>query len=198
MQAALLRLRRGGGRWLTMEQDRRQGPGPRPPIRTRKDTTGLAVKRCFTAVPLDHTTNLPNQSTGSDGFTLALVKAGVVGAGGVEPPSSSVSDPTRLCRPVHRMGKRSGRIGGIPQLNAGVSAPTAPTVRHGPRRVVLITTAVDCCPSAARRTEPDLRDHNLNLSSVLSQLPEPKGPRPAVPANRWRPWVTADARARPL
>jgi hypothetical protein len=33
----------------------------------------------------------------------ALLKADVVGAGGVEPPSSSVSDPTSLCRPVSRM-----------------------------------------------------------------------------------------------
>jgi hypothetical protein len=44
----------------------------------------------------------------------------------------------------------------------------------------------------------DLRDHNLNLSSALSQLREPKGPRPAVPPNRRRPLMTAHARARPL
>jgi hypothetical protein len=44
----------------------------------------------------------------------------------------------------------------------------------------------------------DLRDHNLNLPSMLSQLHEPKGPRPAVPPNRGRPLVTAHARARPL
>jgi hypothetical protein len=45
---------------------------------------------------------------------------------------------------------------------------------------------------------PGLRDHNLNLSSALSLLPEPKGPRPAVPPNRERPLVTAYAPARPL
>jgi hypothetical protein len=39
----------------------------------------------------------------------ALLKAGVVGAGGVEPPSSSVSDPTNTCRPVRQMvGNREG------------------------------------------------------------------------------------------
>src|SRR5918995_6244383 len=37
----------------------------------------------------------------------------------------------------------------------------------------------------------DLRDHNLNLPSASSQLPEPKGPPPAVPPNRGRPLVTA-------
>jgi hypothetical protein len=45
---------------------------------------------------------------------------------------------------------------------------------------------------------PDLRDHNLNLSSALSQLREPKGPRPAVPPNRWRPLAPAGARTGPL
>jgi hypothetical protein len=45
---------------------------------------------------------------------------------------------------------------------------------------------------------PALRDHNLNLPTALSQLLEPKGPRPVVPPNRGRPLVTAHARARPL
>jgi hypothetical protein len=43
----------------------------------------------------------------------------------------------------------------------------------------------------------DLRD-TMKLPSALSQLREPKGPRPAVPPNRGRPLVTAHARARPL
>jgi hypothetical protein len=44
----------------------------------------------------------------------------------------------------------------------------------------------------------DLRDHNLNLPSALSQLLEPQGPRPALPPNRRGPLVTAHAHARPL
>ena len=76
--------------------------------------------------------------------------------------------------------------------------PAAPTIRHHSPTVVLIPTAVACCPSAARRAKPDLRDHNLNLPSVLSQLLEPKGPQPAVPPNRGRPLVTAHGRARSL
>jgi hypothetical protein len=34
------------------------------------------------------------------GTEFVLVSEDVVGVGGVEPPSSSVSDPTSLCRPV--------------------------------------------------------------------------------------------------
>jgi hypothetical protein len=45
---------------------------------------------------------------------------------------------------------------------------------------------------------PDLRDHNPNLLSALSQLREPKGPRPVIPQNCGRPLVSADARRRPL
>jgi hypothetical protein len=63
----------------------------------------------------------------------------------------------------------------------GCQRPTAPTVHHGPRRVVLIPTAVGCCPSAARRTDPDLRDHNLIRWLAWRDRPEPETGRPAVP-----------------
>jgi hypothetical protein len=36
--------------------------------------------------------------------------------------------------------------------------PAPPTIRHGPPTVVLVPTAVGCCPSAARRGDADLRD----------------------------------------
>jgi hypothetical protein len=42
--------------------------------------------------------------------------------------------------------------------------PAAPTIRHASAGVVLIPTAVGCCPSAARLTEADLGDHNLPRS----------------------------------
>ena len=50
------------------------------------------------------TSSLTNPVHQSDQQTTkALLKAGVVGSGGVEPPSSSVSDPTSLYPPVRRM-----------------------------------------------------------------------------------------------
>jgi hypothetical protein len=51
----------------------------------------------------------------------ALVKAGVVGATGFEPVTSSVSDPTSPYRSVHPEGWRPGRIIGKPQVSAAVS-----------------------------------------------------------------------------
>jgi hypothetical protein len=41
--------------------------------------------------------------------------------------------------------------------------------------------------TAERLGTYDPRDHNPNLPSTLSQLREPKGPRPAVPPNHGRP-----------
>ena len=35
--------------------------------------------------------------------------------------------------------------------------PAAPTIRHDPPTVMLVRTSVGCCPSAARRANPDLR-----------------------------------------
>jgi hypothetical protein len=43
--------------------------------------------------------------SGLSDCTKALVKPGMVGAGGVEPPSSSVSDPTSHCKPIRRTVK---------------------------------------------------------------------------------------------
>ena len=41
------------------------------------------------------------------------------------------------------------------------------TIRHGSPRVVLISTAVGCCPSAARRAKPDLDYNRRPFPSVL-------------------------------
>ena len=107
------------------------------------------------------------------GQPKALVSKEVVGAGGVEPPSSSVSDPTSLCQPVHRTGKDRKDH----QKSAGeqgCQCPSHLTIRHGPPRVVLITTAVGCCPSAAPgRTEAD-HPHNNPYLSTLSQIADGK------------------------
>jgi hypothetical protein len=45
--------------------------------------------------------------SGTSRCAKALVRAFAVGAGGVEPPSSSVSDPASYCRPVCRRDNRS-------------------------------------------------------------------------------------------
>jgi hypothetical protein len=89
-----------------------------------------------------------------------------VGAGGVEPPSSSVSDPTSHCRHVRRTVR--GRQGSW-ESGSGrrCHRPAAPTIRHASTRVVVIPTAVGCCPSAARRTEADLRaPQSASVASV--------------------------------
>jgi hypothetical protein len=39
----------------------------------------------------------------------------------------------------------------------GSSAPSAPTICHSSATVLFVPTAVGCCPSAARRTEPGVR-----------------------------------------
>jgi hypothetical protein len=83
--------------------------------------------------------------------------------------TSSVSDPTSLYAP--ETGKDHHKVAGERRCQC----PSYPTIRHGSPRVVLIPTVAGCCPSAARRTEPDLRDHNPNIPSALSQLLEPKG-----------------------
>ena len=44
----------------------------------------------------------------------------------------------------------------------------------------------------------DLRDHNPNRPLASFLLLELQGRQPAVPLDRWRPLVTADARVRPL
>jgi hypothetical protein len=48
----------------------------------------------------------------------------------------------------------------------------APTISHASLRVVLIPTAVGCCPSAARRTEAHRRDNSL-LRSPLCPAARP-------------------------
>jgi hypothetical protein len=75
--------------------------------------------------------------------------------------------------------------------------PSYPTIHHGSPAVVLLPTAVGCCPSAARRRNPDLRDHNPNRTGASSQLHELDPRRPAVPLCRWRPLATNDALGRP-
>jgi len=48
-----------------------------------------------------------------------------------------------------------------------------PTIFHSSKRVVLIPTAVGCCPSAARTRQADRRDHNLirwSASCILAEL----------------------------
>jgi hypothetical protein len=48
--------------------------------------------------------------------------------------------------------------------------PSYPMIRHGFPRFLLVPTVAGCCPSAARRTKPDPRDHNPNPSTASSQL----------------------------
>jgi hypothetical protein len=51
------------------------------------------------------------------------------------------------------------------------TAEPAVMILHGLRAGSLVVTDTGCCPSAARRRRPDLRNHNLNrpLASQLRQ-----------------------------
>ena len=97
----------------------------------------------------------------------ALVRAGVVGAGGVEPPSSSVSDPraaTVLYGGRVETGKDHLKAAGEHRCQC----PNPPTIRHGSPTAMLVRTAIGCCPSAAPET-PTLTfgTHNLISSGSL-------------------------------
>jgi hypothetical protein len=107
----------------------------------------------------------------------------LVGATGFEPvtlPCQIQRAATALYNGRSRSVKDQWKAAGDPKCQR----LAAWTIYHGSPRIVLIPTAVDCCPSAARRTEPDLRDHNLIRPLVSSQLRELKGRRPAIPPNR--------------
>ena len=98
----------------------------------------------------------------------ALVRAGVVGAGGAEPPSSSVSAPTSHYRPAS-------------------SAATLVT-----------TSAGCCPSAASQTGPPRPSGPQSESPIASSRLPELKSRHPAVPLNRRLPLGTADARSRPL
>jgi hypothetical protein len=91
-----------------------RAPRALPAEAIARDAVGDAGARRSLARPLDSATRQDS--------ARRLVKAAAVGAGGVEPPSSSVSDPTSLCQPVHQTVKRPGRIIRKPQVDEGVSA----------------------------------------------------------------------------
>jgi len=68
-------------------------------------------------------------------------------------------------------------------------AESAVLILHGLRAGSPVVTDTGCCPSAARRRRPDLRDHNPNRPPALSQQCELQGRWPAVRLNRWWPLV---------
>ena len=115
----------------------------------------------------------------------ALVRAGVVGAGGVEPSSSSVSAPTSHYRPVHRR-VRAGTIIRKPLVSIAWSS-FALTNLHASCAATLVPTSallpVCCLPT--RRPRPSGPQSESPTAS--SQLPELKSRQPAVPLNRRLP-----------
>jgi hypothetical protein len=68
-----------------------------------------------------------------------------------------------------RIRKDRRKVAGEPRCQC----PSNPTIHHDSPMVVLVPTAVGCCPSAARRTEPDCRAHNPNRLLESSQVYEP-------------------------
>jgi hypothetical protein len=86
----------------------------------------------------------------------------LVGATGFEPVTSPCQIP-RASAGLYSGGLETGKDRWKAACERRCQRPAASTICHGSPRVVLIPTAVSCCPSAARRAKPARRVSDLRF-----------------------------------